>query len=582
MTKVKVELDCLKDLLKREPIVKIVEELPAKETADLNYIYIIPKEGEGKDKKAYVLRPDRSGFDTIDLTPQVVSVLGEGYITVEKETLNENGDVTFTVKTNETLANVLKELENKDKEQDGKLTNLTDRVVALEGKADKDTIYDDTEVKQGIKANESAIQGVENDLTALRTHTDARIEALESKEDKDTIYDDSELRSKITALEERPQGSSYDDTELKGRVKALEDKPEPTPYNDKPLSDRVTALEEKVDNDTIYNDAELRGKIEALEGKTDNFVSNVGVSREGNTVKLTYTMVNGDNKEVEFTDNDTVSVAYDDTALRNRVEALENKPDKDTVYNDSDLKEQVNDLGSSVASALHDISEIRVNNEQRLSALESKEDNDKQTLSLEGNTLSISNGNSVELPTTTSTAKPIKVSSTSEGVTVTPEEEGGTTNYKVNIDNALSNYYDKSKTYTKNEVDNLIVHQEEKATDITVYKTSFKDKSKVKEGDFDTAVSPRVTLTYSSSTGVGILKVDFKVVSGVPKGFIIAELPSDAPVPAELIESQVWVGNVSTSIWIDKGSRTIRISSIVNPEIFEKRIIISVPGIFKK
>lgn len=584
MTKVKVELDCLKDLLKREPIVKIVEELPAKETADLNYIYIIPKEGEGKDKKAYVLRPDRSGFDTIDLTPQVVSVLGEGYITVEKETLNENGDVTFTVKTNETLANVLKELENKDKEQDGKLTNLTDRVVALEGKADKDTIYDDTEVKQGIKANESAIQGVESDLTALRTHTDARIEALESKEDKDTIYDDSELRSKITALEERPQGSSYDDTELKGRVKALEDKPEPTPYNDKPLSDRVTALEEKVDNDTIYNDAELRGKIEALEGKTDNFVSNVGVSREGNTVKLTYTMVNGDNKEVEFTDNDTVSVAYDDTALRGRIEALEKKPDKDTVYNDSDLKEQVNDLGSSVASALHDISEIRVNNEQRLNALESKEDIDKQTLTLEGNTLSISNGNSVKLPTapTVTTAKPIKVSSTSEGVTVTPEEEEGTTNYKVNIDNALSKYYDKSKTYTKNEVDNLIVHQEEKATDITVYKTSFKDKSKVKEGDFDTAVSPRVTLTYSSSTGVGILKVDFKVVSGVPKGFIIAELPSDAPVPAELVESQVWVGNVSTSIWIDKGSRTIRISSTVNPEIFEKRIIISVPGIFKK
>lgn len=578
-----MELDCLKDLLKREPIVKVVEELPNKETADLNYIYVVPKDGEGKDTKAYVLRPDRSGYDAIDLTPQLVNVVGEGYITVEKETLNENGDVTFTVKTNETLANLLASLGTKNDEQDGKLTNLTDRVVALEGKEDKDTVYDDTalanrvtaleekpdkdtiyndtEVKQGIKANESAIQGVENDLTALRTHTDSRLTALEEKEDKDTIYDDSELRGKITALEERPQGSSYDDTELKSRVKALEDKPEPTPYNDKPLSDRVTALE----------------------GKTDNFVSNVGVSREGNTVKLTYTMVNGDNKEVEFTDNDTVSMAYDDSALRGRIEALEKKPDKDTVYNDSDLKEQVNDLGSSVASALHDISEIRVNNEERFKALEGKEDNDKQTLSLEGNTLSISNGNSVELPTTTaSTAKPIKVSSTSEGVTVTPEEEEGTTNYKVNIDNALSKYYDKSKTYTKNEVDNLITKQEEKATDITVYKTSFKDKSKVKEGDYDTPISPRVTLTYSSSTGVGILKVDFKVVSGVPKGFVIAELPNDAPVPAELVESQVWVGNVSTSIWIDKGSRAVKISSTVDPEIFEKRIIISVPGIFKK
>lgn len=584
MTKVKVELDCLKDLLKREPIVKIVEELPAKETADLNYIYIIPKEGEGKDKKAYVLRPDRSGFDTIDLTPQVVSVLGEGYIAVEKETLNENGDVTFTVKTNETLANVLKELENKDKEQDGKLTNLTDRVVALEGKADKDTIYDDTEVKQGIKANESAIQGVENDLTALRTHTDARIEALESKEDKDTIYDDSELRSKITALEERPQGSSYDDTELKGRVKALEDKPEPTPYNDKPLSDRVTALEEKVDNDTIYNDAELRGKIEALEDKTDNFVSNVGVSREGNTVKLTYTMVNGDNKEVEFTDNDTVSVAYDDTALRNRVEALENKPDKDTVYNDSELKEEVHDLGSSVASALHDISEIRVNNEARLSALESKEDKDKQTLTLEGNTLSISNGNSVELPTapTVTTAKPTKVTTDSEGVTVTHTETEDANTYNVNINGALDNYYDKSKTYTKEEVNDIVTKQEAKATDITVYRGSFTNRELVQEGTFDTDVSPRITLTYSSSTGVGILKVDFKVMKAVGQGTIIAKLPKGAPKPAELIEAQAWVGDSYTSIWVDKGSDVVRMYATSNEHIFNKRIILNIPGIFKK
>ena len=578
-----MELDCLKDLLKREPIVKVVEELPNKETADLNYIYVVPKDGEGKDTKAYVLRPDRSGFDTIDLTPQLVNVVGEGYITVEKETLNENGDVTFTVKTNETLKTLLDSLGTKNEEQDGKLTNLTDRVVALEGKEDKDTIYDDTEVKQGIKANESAIQGVENDLTALRTHTDSRLTALEEKPDNDTIYDDTELKNRVKALEDKPEPTPYNDKPLADRVTALEERPQGSSYDDTALSNRVTALEGKVDKDTVYDDSELRGKITALEGRTDNFVSNVGVSREGNTVKLTYTMVNGDNKEVEFTDNDTVSMAYDDSALRGRIEALEKKPDKDTVYNDSDLKEQVNDLGSSVASALHDISEIRVNNEQRLSALESKEDKDKQTLSLEGNTLSISNGNSVELPTTTaSTAKPTKVTSDSQGVTVTHTETEDANTYNVNINGALDNYYDKSKTYTKEEVNGLITKQEEKATDITVYKTTFKDKSKVKEGDFDTPISPRVTLTYSSSTGVGILKVDFKVVSGVPKGFTIAELPSDAPVPAELVESQVWVGNVSTSIWIDKGSRAVKISSTVDPEIFEKRIIISVPGIFKK
>ena len=636
-----MELDCLKDLLKREPIVKVVEELPNKETADLNYIYVVPKDGEGKDTKAYVLRPDRSGFDTIDLTPQLVNVVGEGYITVEKETLNENGDVTFTVKTNETLKSLLDSLGTKNDEQDGKLTNLTDRVVALEGKEDKDTIYNDTEVKQGIKANESAIQGVEGDLTALRTHTDSRLTALEEKVDNDTIYDDTELKNRVKALEDKPEpphethlfyakgdiigiGTETDiritrdelvnaDTIKVGdtvvdhywdnkvfntgmfkvvsidgdnivlnginNINYKHPKQELTlTGNELSISDGNSVT---LPSGTVYDDSELNGRVTTLENKTDNFVSNVGVSREGNTVKLTYTMVNGDNKEVEFTDNDTVSMAYDDSALRGRIEALEKKPDKDTVYNDSELKEQVNDLGSSVASALHDISEIRVNNEQRLSALESKEDKDKQKLSLEGNTLSISNGNSVELPTAP-TAKPTKVTTDSEGVTVTHTETEESNTYNVNIDHALENYYDKSKTYTKGEVDEIVSKQEAKATDITVYRGQFTNKELVMEGTNDTDISPRITLTYSSSTGVGILKVDFKILKAVSQGMTIAKLPDNAPTPAELIESQVWIGNTYTTIWIDKGARVIRMYATSNTEIFNKRIIINIPGIFKK
>lgn len=388
MTRVKIDISCIKDMFKREPIVKIVEELPDKDSADLNYIYIVPKDGEGKDKKAYVLRPDRSGYDTIDLTPQIVDVVGEGYITVEKETLNENGDVTFTVKTNETLANLLDSLGNKNEEQDGKLTNLTDRVTALESKTDKDTVYDDSE-----------------------------------------------------------------------------------------------------------------------------------------------------------------------------------------------LREQVNDLGSSMASALHDIGEIKVNNESRLSVLEKKPDNDKQTLSLEGNTLSISNGNSVELPTT---VKPTKVTTDSEGVTVTHTETEEANTYNVNINGALENYYDKSKTYTKEEVNGIIVEQEAKATDITVYRGQFQDKNFVMEGDIDKDISPRITLTYSSSTGVGILKIDFKIMKAVSQGQTIAYLPTDAPRPVELIESQAWIGGVYTSIWINKDNRAIKILGTRDSEIFNKRIIINIPGIFKK
>ena len=561
MTKVKVELECLKELLKREPIVKVVNELPDKETADLNYIYVVPKEGEGKDTKAYVLRPDRSGYDAIDLTPQLVNVVGEGYITVEKETLNENGDVTFTVKTNETLANVLKEIENKDKEQDTKLTDITDRVTALEGKEDKDTIYNDTEVKQGIKANESAIQGVENDLTALRTHTDSRLEALENKVDNDTIYDD---------------------TELKKRVKALEDKPEPPHeanlfYAKGDIIGIGTETDIRITRDELVNADTIKVGDTVVDHYWDNKVFNTGMFK--------VVSIDGDNIVLNGVNNINYKHPKQELTLKGNELSISDGNSvtlpSGTAYDDSELKEQVNDLGSSVASALHDISEIRVNNESRLSALEGKEDKDKQTLSLEGNTLSISNGNSVELPTPPK-AKPVKVSSTSEGVTVTPEEEDGTTNYKVNIDGALEKYYDKSKTYTKEEVDNIVAKQEDKATDITVFRGTFPNRERVMEGSVDNDISPRVTLTYSSSTGVGIARVDFKIVDSVPQGFVIAKLPDNAPTPAELIEAQAWVGNVATSIWIGKGERNIRMVSTNNPEIFGKRIIINIPGIFKK
>lgn len=306
---------------------------------------------------------------------------------------------------------------------------------------------------------------------------------------------------------------------------------------------------------STYDDTEVLNRIKALEGKTDNFVSEVTVSREGNKVKLKYTRVDGTSSEVEFDDKDTISMAYDDTALKERIKALEAKEDKDTVYDDSALK-------------------------ARVEALETEEDSDKQTLTLTGNELSISNGNSVTLPV--GVGKEFVVTSDTEGVVVTKTEADATTTYNVNLDDALNKFYKKAETYTKKEVDNLLTNQENKATDLTVYKGSFTDKTKVKEGDFEGPNAPRITLTYSSSTGVGILKVDMKVMSPVAKSTIVATLPNDAPVPVTLIESQVWVGDVDTSIWVDPNSRAIRMSLTANPSIFNKRIIINIPGIFKK
>lgn len=306
---------------------------------------------------------------------------------------------------------------------------------------------------------------------------------------------------------------------------------------------------------STYDDTEVLNRIKALEGKTDNFVSDVTVSREGNKVKLKYTRVDGTSSEVEFDDKDTISMAYDDTALKERIKALEAKEDKDTVYDDSALT-------------------------ARVTALEAKEDSDKQTLTLTGNELSISNGNSVTLPV--GVGKEFVVTSDTEGVVVTKTEADATTTYNVNLDDALNKFYKKAETYTKKEVDSLIDKQEKKSTDLTVYRGSFTDRSKVMEGEHDAPISPRVTLTYSSSTGVGIFKIDFKVTSKVNWRDVIATLPPEAPVPVELVESQVWIGNNNTSVWIDKGSRNVQIFGVSDPNMFNKRIILSIPGIFKK
>lgn len=326
-----------------------------------------------------------------------------------------------------------------------------------------------------------------------------------------------------------------------------------------------------------YDDTEVLNRIKALEGKTDNFVSEVTVSREGSKVKLKYTRVDGTSSEVEFDDKDTISMAYDDTALKERVKALEAKEDKDTVYDDSALKARVETLENKVdKDTVYDDTEVK----NRLTALESKEDSDKQTLTLTGNELSISNGNTVTLPVTA--GKEFVVTSDTEGVVVTKTEVDNTATYNVNLDDALDKFYKKAETYTKKEVDDLVKKQEDKATDLTVYRGTFTDRTKVKEGEYDAPVSPRVTLTYSSSTGVGIFKIDFKVVSKVNWRDVIATLPPEAPVPVELVESQVWIGNNNTSVWIDKGSRNVQIFGVSDPNMFNKRIIISIPGIFKK
>lgn len=171
-------------------------------------------------------------------------------------------------------------------------TALKGRVAALEAKEDKDTVYDDSgikarlttleakpgyddsEVKRRLGDAETAI-GTKADSSALAaTNTNvqsltARVSNLEAKPDKDTVYDDSDLKRRVSVLEANGGGGgggAYNDSELRNRIDALEKKEDrDTVYNDAELRGRITALEAKEDKDTVYNDTEIKGRISAVE-----------------------------------------------------------------------------------------------------------------------------------------------------------------------------------------------------------------------------------------------------------------------------------------------------------------------------
>lgn len=155
---------------------------------------------------------------------------------------------------------------------------------------------------------------------------------------------------------ERTGGSTPIDTSNFATAKSVE-----------AIDERVRTIESKEDHDTIYNDEEIKRRLDTLESKTDNFISGVSVSKEGNNVTLTYTYVDGQSKNVSFTDSDTINVAYDDSALREKLKNLENRPQVDVsdfakktdipqAYDDSSLKERVKALENRPATGGTDYS----------------------------------------------------------------------------------------------------------------------------------------------------------------------------------------------------------------------------------
>lgn len=210
---------------------------------------------------------------------------------------------------------------------------VKNRVLALELKTDKDTIYDDSELKERLTTLENkAPVDLSNYATKQELANVSGSQPLadnlvtkEELENRHYISDVSNLATKDELNEVRNSQPTVDTSHLvtkdelesKGYLTTHQDLTEYAKkselYNDSDLKARVEVLEQKTDKDTVYDDTPLKERVTALESKA-----------------------------IE-------SGAYDDSDLRNRVVALETKEDKDTKYDDTEVKHRLTELENKPA-----------------------------------------------------------------------------------------------------------------------------------------------------------------------------------------------------------------------------------------
>ena len=265
---------------------------------------------------------------------------------------------------------------------------VKNRILALELKTDKDTVYDDSEVKERLTTLENKqpvdlsnyatkeelrnISGSQptvdtsnlvtrDELTAKNFLTEHQsLDNLVTKQEleekhyltthqdlseyakKSELYNDSDLKARVEVLEQKTDKDTvYDDTLLKERVTALESKAiEGGAYDDSDLRNRVVALESKEDKDTKYDDTEVKRRLTELENKpavdTSVFVTEEKLTEKG------YLTQHQD--LTPYALKSEIPQPYNDTQLNERVTALESKAIEGGAYDDTDLKNRVTTL----------------------------------------------------------------------------------------------------------------------------------------------------------------------------------------------------------------------------------------------
>lgn len=204
--------------------------------------------------------------------------------------------------------------------------------------------FDDSEILRRLQVLETkpeidtstfaTKQELENKVERTEiSHISAEIEALKSKTDKDTIYDDSALKQRVTALENKTDNDTvYNDAEIKQRLEVLEHKPsvntsklvtkqelESKGYLTEHQSLSNYATKQEIPQP--YNDAELKERVSRLENKpaidTSNFVTNDVLAGKGYLTE--HQSLEGYAKKSE------IPQAYNDTEVKQRLSIIEQK-----------------------------------------------------------------------------------------------------------------------------------------------------------------------------------------------------------------------------------------------------------------
>lgn len=148
------------------------------------------------------------------------------------------------------------------------------RLQALETKPEIDTSTFATKQELENKVERAEIEQISSEIETLKTKTD-----------KDTVYDDSAIRERVTALENKTDNDTvYNDTEIKQRLEVLEHKPSVN------TSELVTKQEleskgyltehqnleeyaKKTELPQPYNDTVLKMRVQNLETKSDTLAT---------------------------------------------------------------------------------------------------------------------------------------------------------------------------------------------------------------------------------------------------------------------------------------------------------------------